>query len=376
MPLPPEVDEEGPAGAVRGATGHKAAELVTYRCESIHRPFNSATGGLYRLSGEACAEGDVVSWSLVLKMVRGRHDRVLGPACDPADANYWKRELLVYRSGILDALPGIRAPRCLGAEKLGGAGAVLWLEDVGTWLGSDWTADRYGMAARRLGEFNGAYLTGRPVPTAPFLTRRWLRTLLGGFDGAVARLASLRDHELVRRCWPDGLADRFLRVWQGRHVLLDALDRLPQTFCHLDAFPRNLAVDDRGEVIAVDWSFAGVAGVGTEIAPLVPASVWFFDLDPGRMQALGEVVFEGYVDGLRAAGWAGDDGLVRLGYTAATALHYALFPLGVLMVDDGVRERFEQALRHPAGEIADRWGEAAAFLLAYADEAGELVRAI
>jgi hypothetical protein len=318
-----------------------------------------------------------VPWSLILKVVHTVDDPFLGGTGDPADANYWKREILLYRSGVLETLPGIRAPRCFGVHQLAGSAALLWLEDVRAQSTSRWIPSQYRLAARRLGEFNGAYLAGRALPPAPFLSRHWLRTLVEGFDGALARLQVLRDQTMVRRSWPDGLVDRLLRLWQERDAFLEALERLPQAFCHLDAFPRNLLIDDRTEVVvALDWSFAGIGGVGTEIAPMIPASVWFFDAEPGEMEGLSELVFAGYIEGLRAVGWRGDHQLVRFGYTAAAALHYGLFPVGVFMLNDHLRERFERVLAHPAGEIADRWAEAAGFLLHQADEARRLLPVI
>jgi hypothetical protein len=183
---------------------------------------------------------------------------------------------------------------------------------------------------------------------------------------------------MVRRCWPDGLVDRVLRLWRGRDVFLEALDRLPQTFCHLDAFPRNLLIEDdtvdgSENVVAVDWSFAGIEAVGSEIGPMVAASVWFYDAEPGEMKGLGELVVDGYLEGLRAAGWRGGGRLVRFAFTATAALHYGLFPMGVLVLNDRVRERFEHALAHPAEDIVDRWAEAASFLLGQADEARRLL---
>jgi hypothetical protein len=182
---------------------------------------------------------------------------------------------------------------------------------------------------------------------------------------------------MVRRCWPDGLLDRVLGLWEERHALLDALERLPQAFCHLDAFPRNLLVDRRTrEVVALDWSYAGIAAVGTELAPMVAASVAFFDAEPEQARHLDEIVFDGYLEGLRAAGWHGDPGMVRLGYTAAASVHFGLFPLGVFMMNEELRARFEQLFAHPAPDIVDRWATLVDFLLDQADEARSLARII
>jgi hypothetical protein len=367
VPPPLEVDQAALSTVVRKAVGSDAAELLTWRRRSIHAPFNQTTGGVHRLSGDARVEGDVVRWSVILKVVRASDDASIGGS---ADAEDWMREALIYRSGILEAIPGIRAPRCFGVDEVDGAAALLWLEDIHDHVGSGWTPALYRLGGRRLGEFNGAYFTGRALPAAPFLSRRWLRTLVEGFGEAWAQLPPLRHHPLVRRCWPDGLVDRLLGLWQERDAFLEALERLPQTFCHLDAFPRNLLIDGRTEgVVAVDWSFAGIGGVGTEISPMVPASVWFFQAEPREMEGLSEAVLDGYVEGLRAAGWRGDHRLVRFGYMAGAVLHYGLFPLGVLMLDERLRERFERALGHPVGEIADRWAETVSVLLQQADQA-------
>jgi hypothetical protein len=201
-----------------------------------------------------------------------------------------------------------------------------------------------------------------------------LRAFVGDFGTALARLPSVREHPLVRRCWPGDLLDRILRLWRERETLLMALDQLPQTFCHLDAFPRNLLVDEEArEVVALDWSYAGIGAVGAELAPMVAASVCFFDADPDQMGSIDEAVFEGYLEGLRAAGWPGEADRVRLGYTAAVSLHYGLFPLGVFILDEDLRTHFERVFARPVTEILDRWAELARFLLDQADEARQLV---
>jgi hypothetical protein len=157
--------------------------------------------------------------------------------------------------------------------------------------------------------------------------------------------------------------------------LLSALDRLPQTFCHLDAFPRNLLVDDDAEeVVALDWSYAGTAAIGSELAPMVAASVCFFEADPKDIHRIDDAVFRGYCRGLRAAGWDGDPEQVRLGYTATASLHFGLYPLGVYVLDRDFSQHVEKALGHPITAILDRWAVVARFLLDQGDEADRLLR--
>jgi hypothetical protein len=361
---------------VARAIGRDTVELVNWRSEAIHTAFNQATGGLYRISGTGRDRGETGVWSVILKVVQASGGPV-GGSDDPSHANYWRREPLIYQSGLLAQLPGLRAPRCFGVEQPDAATAWIWLEDVADAVGPPWSATQYSLAARRLGEFNGAYLAGRPLPTAPCLSRDWLRAFVATFAAPLARLSSLRDHPMVRRCWPDGLLDRVLRLWQEREAFFAALERLPQTFCHGDAFPRNLLLTAHTDtVVAIDWAYAGIGAVGADLAPMVAASVCFYDVEPEQAWGIDAVIWDGYLQGLEAAGWRGDPDLARLGYTAAAALRYGLIPVGVLVLDEAWRAHLERVWGHPATAIVDRWARLAHVLHDQADQARHLLRAI
>lgn len=130
---------------------------------------------LYLLGGVACVRGTDCPWSLVLK--------IAAPAPgqdDPTAIGYWRREALLYPSGLLNDLPpGLRAPRCYGCDVQVDGQIWLWLEHVR----EDnkvhlWPVARWALAARHLGQFNGAYLAGRPLPRAPWLGGGRLRSWL------------------------------------------------------------------------------------------------------------------------------------------------------------------------------------------------------
>ena len=96
---------------------------------------------------------------------------------DPAHIDYWKREGLLYGSGLLDALPaGLRAPRCYGCDEPAEGIVWLWLEHIREDGDRVWPPARWALAARHLGQFNGAYLAGRPLPHVPWLGGQRLRT--------------------------------------------------------------------------------------------------------------------------------------------------------------------------------------------------------
>jgi hypothetical protein len=293
----------------------------------------------------------------------------------PSDPNYWKREYLAYASGLLAALPpGLRAPRCVGASEPSDDTAWLWLEDQGAPDAAPWSLARYRLAARHAGQLNGAYLTDRPLPAIPWLSAGVARWYVERWGTPLERLPGFATHPLVRRQYPaPGMTDRLVRLWREREVFLAALARLPRTLAHLDAFRANLFAvrGPAGAIatVAVDWAFLGRAAVGEEIVPLVSASVTLADADPGQVRELGEEAFAGYVAGLRDAGWTGDAGLARLGYTAGM-IRYGLVAWAVIVLT----EPETAALAHRAWgrtveDVLDRLAALQRYTLDLADEA-------
>jgi thiamine kinase-like enzyme len=118
-----------------------------------------------------------------------------------------------------------------------------------------------------------------------------------------------------------------LRLWTERHRLSDALEALPQTFCHLDAIRNNLVLsarDDAEQTIALDWEWTGIAGVGEELAPLVAGSLAMLNVEASHAGPLDTIAFPAYLEGLRAAGWQGPADAARFGYVASAALRFGL----------------------------------------------------
>jgi hypothetical protein len=355
---------------VRRALGTDAAEVRDWDVRPLGNVHNEVTGGLYRIRGTASTEGTPVAWSLVLKMCR---DPGADHFHDNRAANFWKREFLAYSSGLLANLPpGVRAPHCYGAEEGANGSAWLWLEDLTDSYGASWPLERYALAARHAGQFNGAYLAGRPIPDLPWLSvggGTWPFELLGP---QLERVHSLRDHPLIRREWPDpAVLDRSIRLWREREVFYGALARLPRALCHLDFFRLNLfavrAPNGADETVGVDWAFVGTAAVGEELAQLVAASVVHAGDYADRVRDLGEVCFAGYLEGLREVGWSGDARLARLGY-AAGMIRFGGTWTPLLLNNSAEIAAVERAWG-PYGEFVDRWATVRRFLLDLADEA-------
>jgi hypothetical protein len=68
--------------------------------------------------------------------------------------------------------------------------------------------------------------------------------------------------------------------------------------------------------------------VGEELAQLTAGAL--DSADAAEAQDVDEVLFAGYVDGLRDSGWRGDAHAVRFGYVASAALRIGLWLLWLL----------------------------------------------
>lgn len=246
--------------------------------------------GLFRLLGSAMANGQVYPWSMIVKVFSGSKSAgdPTGTNQIPSAWNYWKREILAYRSGILTELAGnLVAPRCYGITEHPNDEWRIWLEDIQE-TEATWTMARHGIAARHLGQFNGAYLTGRGVPAEQSWmyrgrAREWIEfavPLLVGFQ-QYARSDS------GRRWLTEQSVERIERLLAHRQTLLALLDRLPVCLCHHDAFRRNLLARDgasaAAQTVAIDWSMLGYGGVGEEVG--ITTGFGLSWLEVGRDQA-------------------------------------------------------------------------------------------
>jgi hypothetical protein len=383
-PAPHEVADVAELSAVvRRVLGTPEAQVVTWEHQVLYGGGGALSGlsGVHRFAGSARAGDRTLPWSAVLKVIgapSGDADAATGVG-DPRHADYWQREARAFEAGLLDALPtGLAAPRCFGVAERP-EGVRIWMEEVSDTVGAPWPLRRFGVAARHLGRFNGAYLAGRPVPAYPWLGQGLLRARADRNARFWATVDAVRSAPLFRRGWPADLADRALRLFQERHTFLDLLDRLPQTLRHGDADRRNLLARDAPggdeQTVAIDWAYLGTGAVGEEVAPLVASSVlWGKGVAPRDLPDLEATAFDGYLVGLRDAGWHGDPRLARLGCEAAMALRYGPL-LGVVQVVNATPEQraaAERTLGEPLEHFFDRYAALQHFVL----DRAESVRAL
>lgn len=324
---------------------------------------------VYRFNGQGQHHGQTVDWSVILKILSPR------PAVAPSDPTYWRREVEAYRSGWLDELPGhLRAPRCLAVVDYPGQACLLWQEDVREAVGARWPLAIFGQAARHLGQFNAVYLLSGGLALLPWLSQS------PPYDAnrsaaTMARLPGLAAQPLIHRMFPGDSLPRLERVWRQRATLRAELDHLPTTVCHFDAFRRNLFMQrDAGggyHTVAIDWALAGRGAVGEDAAALAFLSLFFLEAEVSQAKDFENVVFAGYVEGLRDTGWRGSVAQVRLGYLSHFVLRWLeLIRVVELYLDEDQHPFMEMITghRYSIAELIDNYGALNQFTLSLADE--------
>src|SRR5829696_7245833 len=189
---------------VRRALADDHLTVLDREVSQLQGAGNPTTRGLFRISGTARGtSGEVVPWQLVLKVV-GDADLIETGYChEPTDWNYWKREALAFRSGLLDGWPGPLWPvRAYAVEDVTADEVWVWLQVCGdAQAKKNWSLDRLASAAHDLGAFAAQWAAAPPNPDLhPWLAQRWV-------DGWVATARSLgADHAAGHDgCWTTGL---------------------------------------------------------------------------------------------------------------------------------------------------------------------------
>lgn len=369
---------------MRQVLGSTAAHLSSWELEQL--PYLSVLPGraVARLAGSAELEtGQAARWSAVVKVITPGRDRELSSV---PDSGY--REILAYRSGLLAKLPGrFRAPRVYSIEDAEDERIWIWLEDLSDVYRRHWPHQQFRTAAHHLGVFNGHYLVSRAPPSEPWLNQ-WLRYAWAEEHAEIERIPSYRadlehtlDSRQVRRHFDSETSARITELLDDQSRFVQWLSQLPETLCHHDAALANLFAVRRPngvlETVAVDWEKIGPGPIGAEIATLTFGTLRRCEFDATRADELDSAVFDGYVAGLREAGWRGAVELVRLGYTAAIALRWTVLARILHMLVHGTEPvRTSQQVLVPAEAVLSQRVRLAEFLLDRADEARRLAASL
>lgn len=372
------VDREVLTPLVCSALSHPTAQVLDWQYTSLTGGLaHQATGGLgiYRFFGSAQVHEQVLPWSLVLKVRNGASARAIH---EPTSFHYWKREMYVYQCQQLgDVGGGFATPRCYDVVEYADGEQWLWLEYIAE-PQELWTLERFQTAARHLGQFNAVSLLHK-WPIHPWLSSGLTR----GWPESQAPLLQELHHWIKQpNSWlTHSSADRILSLYQDREQFQHALEQLPRCWCHHDAFSRNLiarrASNGEEQTVVIDWATAGLGAIGEEIARLTTMSLGFLEVTPADPSRLDKMVFAGYLEGLHDAGWQGDEDVVRLGYTAASALVMGVG--GIVrflpMLADSTKHTWVAETFHaPVSTVVARWRDLHEFTLDLGDEARTLLK--
>lgn len=254
---------------------------------------------------------------------------------DPHRWTYWRREPLGYQARLPDAYAGsgITAPACLGVH-VDDRAAVLLLAWADGEPGESWPVESFGPAAAALGRAQAPFLAGRPFPDVPWLSENFLRDYSSEKPADYGLLADddAWRHPVARAAFPAGLRDGACFVHAHAERLYRISEALPRTLCHLDFWPKNLFRRPDGEIVLIDWSFAGLGAIGEDPGNIVPDSVFDHFRPADDLPALEETVFDGYRRGLREAGWHGDERLIRLGMLSSSVKYDWMTPFTLSQV--------------------------------------------
>ena len=193
-----------------------------------------------------------------------------------------------------------------------------------------------------LGRAQAPFLSGRAVPSFPWLSEGFLRQYSSEKPAEWELLDDNEtwQHPVVRETFPLGLREGVVLVHANRERLYRISESLPRTLCHLDFWPKNLFRLPGGQVILIDWGFAGLGSIGEDIGNLVPDTSFDHFIAAEHLPHLEQVVFDGYLRGLRSTGWDEDPRLVQLGMWSSPVKYDWLAPFTLAQVGQDRQYRY------------------------------------
>lgn len=337
---------------------------------------------VYRLAGIGTDGLISRPWSVVLKQIRAPADPD-APDAEITHCAYWEREFLLYKEGVPQSLAGeLRLPRCYGTEIPASDLRWIWLEDLRDRYNGNWPLEQFAKTAYDLGLFNGEYLAGKPLPGEDYLARHALRCSSGIHLDEFNRYRdpSVWKHPLVQRAYPKPIMETLDQLASDRERLLDVVESLPQTFCHLDAQHDNMAAVENADrsvsTVLFDWALAGYGAPGEEIGRLVWVALLEFTVDVQDLASLETQVFTQYLQGLADSGYQPDPTRVRMAYLIHSILLFG-FALEAIdyAVDEDAYEATEQFYGKPIDQLVTQAAQVTYLLIERLAELRSLLEA-
>ncbi|TDQ40416.1 phosphotransferase [Aureibacillus halotolerans] len=296
-----------------------AVKLVSITCDDIgYKQPNFTTFGIFRLHGYVKLHDECKPWCVVLKIIKpesAEKDNV-------AHHNYWRREALVFETGVLKELPNsISATESYLVEEQQDGTIWLWMEYVKGEYAN--TVEEFSYIARQLGRFNGAYLKGiNTVPDHQWICKNWLKSWTTS-----CRLYAPNIEAYASRI----STDNEQRIWTWNQELLENIDssletlkQLPHVLAHQDLSQMNMLLVKKElselQLVLIDWQFMSSSGVGEDVGKLFGVNMSLGIIPPDQYSRFQTSLYIAYLEGLRDMGWAGNEDLVRYGFCLSIAL--------------------------------------------------------
>ncbi|AZS16602.1 phosphotransferase [Paenibacillus lutimineralis] len=298
---------------------NQTVELVSITCDDIgYKTPNFTTSAILRLHGLVKLYDELKPWCVILKIIK--------PDSEEKDNfvhhNYWRREALVFESGVLKELPNsIYTAKSYLVEEQQDGTIWLWMEYVeGEYA---YTIEQFSYIARQLGRFNGAYLEGaKKLPEHEWICRAWLkswttasRKYAPNMEAYVSRISI----ENIQSTWA-----WYQEVLKNIDSLLDSLQHLPRVLAHQDLSQMNMLLvtkeSSESHLVLIDWQFMSISGIGEDLGKLCGVNMSLGTIPPSQYQMFQNSLFTSYIEGLREMGWQGDARVAQYGFCLSTAL--------------------------------------------------------
>ncbi|MGG4106603.1 phosphotransferase [Paenibacillus lautus] len=317
IPIEDKIDQIN--ACIESIHGNSTAELVSITCDDIgYKTPNFTTSGIFRLHGLVKLYNELKPWCVILKIIKPDT-----PEKDNFEHhNYWRREALVFESGVLRDLPdSIYVAKSYLVEEQQDGTIWIWMECIKGEYAK--TVEQFSYIARQLGRFNGAYLKGiKMMPEHEWICRAWLKSW-----SIACRMYAPNVEEYVSRIATDNVRS----TWAWYQDLLgnidssiDSLQQLPRVLAHQDMSQMNMFLvkkeESESQLVLIDWQFMSISGIGEDLGKLFGVNMSLGIIPPDQYMKFQNSLYNAYLEGLRDMGWQGDMGLVRYGFCLSTAL--------------------------------------------------------
>jgi hypothetical protein len=279
-------------------------------------------------------------WRTILKVVSlpdlsGTPLDIDGYIREPSDWNYWKREVLARRCGLLERFEHpVRPVRCWATDDVDETTAWLWLEELDPSTdGQTRSLSELAAMAYDLGAFaaQGGSMVG-DVLSLSWAARDWVRgwtsTFLGLSGAHALTHPGCWTHPLLRDRVPESTRQALMDVINSREQMCSRLGALPATVAHHDPKASNLFRErtTTGErTVVIDWGFFGTAPIGADLGHHVALNVCVDSVHPREAVEHDRLATDAYLAGLRDFGWRGDEADVRFAAAASGSLQMLVF---------------------------------------------------